>query len=138
LTLSALLVRTVSRIWRTNPPKPSMASYSLLIPFAGRGRILRHPVPSVDLGNRNIDRSWQLLAPWAGAVIHQPALFIAGKEDHVIRGPTGERQLKDLPTTVPGLKGTVLLDGVGHYVQQERPKEVTAALLDFLRMQNPI
>jgi len=27
-----------------------------LIPFAGRGRILRHPVPSVDLGNRNIRR----------------------------------------------------------------------------------
>jgi len=29
---------------------------------------------------RNIDRNWQLLAPWAGAAIHQPALFIAGKE----------------------------------------------------------
>jgi pimeloyl-ACP methyl ester carboxylesterase len=82
---------------------------------------------------RNYDRNWQMLAPWTGAVIHQPALFIAGKEDHVIRGPTGEKQLKDLPTTVPGLKRTVLLDGVGHYVQQERPKEVNAALLDFLR-----
>jgi pimeloyl-ACP methyl ester carboxylesterase len=84
---------------------------------------------------RNYDRNWQLLAPWAGAVIHQPALFIAGKEDHVIRGPTGEKQLKDLPMTVPNLKGTVL-DGVGHCVQQERPKEVTAALLDCLRMLN--
>jgi pimeloyl-ACP methyl ester carboxylesterase len=81
---------------------------------------------------RNIDRNWELLAPWAGAVIQQPALFIAGKEDHVIRGPTGEKQLKDLPMTVPGLKGTVLLDGVGHYVQQERPREVNAALLEFL------
>jgi len=56
--------------------------------------------------------------------------------DHVIRGPTGEKQLKELPTTVPGLKGTVLLDGVGHYVQQERPQVVTAALLDFLKAQN--
>jgi pimeloyl-ACP methyl ester carboxylesterase len=36
-----------------------------------------------------------------------------------------------------GLKRTVLLDGVGHYVQQERPKEVTAAMLDFLKMRNP-
>jgi pimeloyl-ACP methyl ester carboxylesterase len=84
---------------------------------------------------RNIDRNWQLLAPWAGALIRQPALFIAGTEDHVIRGPTGEKQLKELSTTVPGLKATVLLDGVGHYVQQERPKEVTAALLDFLKTQ---
>jgi pimeloyl-ACP methyl ester carboxylesterase len=82
---------------------------------------------------RNIDRNWELLAPWAGAVIRQPALFIAGKEDHVIRGPTGEKQLKELPSTVPGLKGIVLLDGAGHYIQQERPNEVTTALLDFLR-----
>jgi pimeloyl-ACP methyl ester carboxylesterase len=82
---------------------------------------------------RNYDRNWQMLAPWAGALIRQPALFIAGKEDHVIRGPTGEKQLKDLPTTVPGLKRTVLIDGAGHYIQQERPNDVTAAVLDFLR-----
>jgi pimeloyl-ACP methyl ester carboxylesterase len=66
-------------------------------------------------------------------VIRQPALFIAGKEDHVIRGPTGEKQLKELSVTVPGLKRSVLLDGAGHYVQQERPNEVNNALLDFLR-----
>lgn len=82
---------------------------------------------------RNIDRNWDLLAPWAGAVIHQPALFIAGKEDHVIRGPTGEKQLKELPMTVPGLKRILLLDGAGHYIQQERSKEVSAALIEFLR-----
>jgi pimeloyl-ACP methyl ester carboxylesterase len=81
---------------------------------------------------RNIDRNWELLAPWAGAVIRQPALFLAGKEDHVIRGPTGEKQLKELPITVPGLKRTVLLDNVGHYIQQERPEEVNTSLLEFL------
>jgi pimeloyl-ACP methyl ester carboxylesterase len=81
---------------------------------------------------RNIDRNWELLAPWAGAVVRQPTLFIAGKEDHVIRGPTGEKQLRDLPVTVPGLKKMVLLDGAGHYIQQERPREVTSAILEFL------
>jgi len=30
---------------------------------------------------RNIDRNWVLLAPWQGALIHQPALFIAGTRD---------------------------------------------------------
>ena len=29
-------------------------------------------------------------------------------------------------------RGTVLVDGAGHWVQQERPDEVNAALLDFL------
>lgn len=86
---------------------------------------------------RNIDRNWELLAPWAGALIHQPALFVAGTEDHVIRGPTGEKQLKELPSTVPGLKRTLLLDGAGHYVQQERASDVTVALVDFLKANFP-
>jgi pimeloyl-ACP methyl ester carboxylesterase len=82
---------------------------------------------------RNIDRNWELLAPWAGGVIRQPALFIAGSEDHVIRGPTGEQQLKALPTTVPGLQRSVILEGAGHYIQQERAPEVTTALLEFVQ-----
>lgn len=82
---------------------------------------------------RNIDQNWELLAPWEGAVIHQPALFIAGAEDHVIRGPTYKTQLDALSTTVPGLKQKVLLEGAGHYIQQERPIQVTTALIDFLR-----
>jgi pimeloyl-ACP methyl ester carboxylesterase len=38
-----------------------------------------------------------------------------------------------MPDWVPDLRRTVLLDGAGHWIQQERPAEVTAALLDFLR-----
>jgi hypothetical protein len=82
---------------------------------------------------RNIEQNWELLAPWEGAVMHQPALFIAGAEDHVIRGPTGKTQLDALSTTVPGLKQKVLLEGAGHYIQQERPTQVTTALINFLR-----
>jgi len=82
---------------------------------------------------RNIDQNWELLAPWDGAVMHQPALFIGGAEDHVIRGPTGKTQLDALSTTVPGLKQKLLLEGAGHYIQQERPAQVTTALIDFLR-----
>ena len=33
---------------------------------------------------------------------------------------------------VTDLRGTVLVEGAGHWVQQERPGEVNAALLDFL------
>src|SRR5205814_2191978 len=42
---------------------------------------------------RNIDRNWELTAPWQGATIRQPALFIAGARDAVIRGVMGERAL---------------------------------------------
>jgi pimeloyl-ACP methyl ester carboxylesterase len=81
---------------------------------------------------RNIDKNWELLAPWAGAAIRQPALFIAGSEDHVIRGPTGKAQLDAMATTVPGLKRQLIIDGAGHYIQQERASPVTAALMEFL------
>ena len=30
---------------------------------------------------RNIDRNWELTAPWQGAQIHQPSLFIAGSNE---------------------------------------------------------
>jgi len=82
---------------------------------------------------RNIDRNWELLAPWAGAVIRQPALFIAGREDGVIKGVMGKAALAEMPVTVPGLARQLLIDGAGHWIQQERPAEVTAALLEFLQ-----
>jgi len=81
---------------------------------------------------RNIDRNWELPGPWAGAVIGQKALFIAGTEDHVINGPTGKAQLAEMTATVPNLKRQFLIEGASHYIQQERPQEVNMALIDFL------
>jgi pimeloyl-ACP methyl ester carboxylesterase len=81
---------------------------------------------------RNIDRNWELSAAWEGMKVLQPALFIAGTEDGVIKG-FGAQALQQLPTTVPGLKGTRIISGAGHWVQQERAAEVNAAVADFLR-----
>ena len=81
---------------------------------------------------RNIDRNWELTAPWQDAKIMQPALFIAGAKDGVIRGPIGEKSLVDLETLVPNLRRKIVLEGAGHWIQQERPAEVNAALIAFL------
>ncbi len=81
---------------------------------------------------RNLDRNWELLAPWQGATIRQPALFIAGTRDAVIASDIGRRGLEAHPKTVPGLRRTVMIEGAGHWIQQERPQEVNAALLRFL------
>jgi pimeloyl-ACP methyl ester carboxylesterase len=81
---------------------------------------------------RNIDRNWELTAPFQGAVIRQPALFIAGALDAVINGIGGKGALAALPSTVPGLKRSLIIDGAGHWIQQERPAEVNAALTAFL------
>jgi pimeloyl-ACP methyl ester carboxylesterase len=80
---------------------------------------------------RNIDRNWELSAAWEGKKIQQPALFIAGSEDQVIK--FAAKALEQLPQTVPGLKKTLIIPDSGHWIQQERPAEVNAALLEFLR-----
>lgn len=82
---------------------------------------------------RNIDRNWELTAPWQGAKVTQPALFIGGTRDVVLHPRFSGAALKSMPEHVPNLRGTVMLEGAGHWVQQERPGEVNAALLDFLR-----
>jgi pimeloyl-ACP methyl ester carboxylesterase len=81
---------------------------------------------------RNLDRTWELMAPWHHAPVRVPALFIAGERDPVI-GMMMRASLDRLPETVPGLTNKVLLPGCGHWTQQERPSEVNAELLTFLR-----
>ena len=82
---------------------------------------------------RNIDRNGELMAPWEGAAIRQPALFIAGRKDPVISFPGAKEGVDQLSTLVPGLRRTVLIDDAGHWIQQERAEEVNAALVEFLR-----
>lgn len=82
---------------------------------------------------RNLDRNWELTAPWQDAKIHQPALFIAGAKDPVITGLIGAKALESMEETAPGLRTKVIVDGAGHWIQQEKPAEVNAALLEFLK-----
>jgi len=81
---------------------------------------------------RNLDRNWELTAPWQGAQIHQPSLFIAGSNDGVITGLIGAKQVKEMERILPNLRQKLILGGAGHWVQQERPGEVNAALIAFL------
>jgi pimeloyl-ACP methyl ester carboxylesterase len=80
---------------------------------------------------RNIDRNWELTAPWEGARIEQPALFIAGTRDPVIAGKRGATAIEAMEKAVPNVR-KVMIDGAGHWIQQERPAEVNTAVLNFL------
>ncbi len=82
---------------------------------------------------RNIDRNWELSAAWQDAQIRQPSLFLAGSKDGVITGIIGAKRIADMERTLTDLKGKIILDGAGHWVQQERPAEVNAALIGFLK-----
>jgi len=81
---------------------------------------------------RVADRNWELGASYADCDITQPALFIAGAEDVVLKMLPAEA-LTSMRRRVPALSDVLLVPGAGHFVMQEAPQAVNAALLGFLR-----
>jgi pimeloyl-ACP methyl ester carboxylesterase len=82
---------------------------------------------------RNIDRNWELLAPFAGARVTVPALYVAGDRDLMVAFPGMAQLIANLSRFVPALRQAMMLPGCGHWTQQERPHEVSAAMVEFLR-----
>jgi pimeloyl-ACP methyl ester carboxylesterase len=80
---------------------------------------------------RNVDRDWQDMQHLRDQPIKVPSLFIGGEVD----GPTlwGARAISRFPETLPGLKGSHILPGCGHWVQQERADEVNGLLTAWLK-----
>lgn len=81
---------------------------------------------------RNFDRNWEITDPSAGNVaattIDVPVLFLAGSADPVLSFTPRDR----VTEVATGGYREVLLEGAGHWLQQERPEEVNAVLLEFL------
>jgi pimeloyl-ACP methyl ester carboxylesterase len=80
---------------------------------------------------RNIDRSWELMAAFDGATVTVPALYIAGERDFV--AAVFQQAIARQPALVPKLRPALMLPGCGHWTQQERASEVSAAMVDFVR-----
>jgi pimeloyl-ACP methyl ester carboxylesterase len=69
---------------------------------------------------------------FSGRTIDQPSMFIGGKSDWgVYQNPGALERLQK--TVCTKMAGTHLIDGAGHWVQQEQPEAVSALLVDFLR-----
>jgi pimeloyl-ACP methyl ester carboxylesterase len=80
---------------------------------------------------RNIDRGWELMAPFAEAVVTVPALYMAGERDFV--AAVYAQDIAKQSALVPKLRPPIMLPGCGHWTQQERAPEVSTAMIDFLR-----
>lgn len=78
---------------------------------------------------RNLDRRWELTAPFAAKRIEQPALFITGDRDLTRAMPAFEERMR---AVVPNLRDVITIPGIGHWTQQENPAGTNAALLAFL------
>jgi pimeloyl-ACP methyl ester carboxylesterase len=79
---------------------------------------------------RNIDQTWELLAPFVNAKVLQPALFIGAERDAIFGlSPEAVAATKEW---VPQLREPVWVADCGHWIQQEKPEIVNATLLEFL------
>ncbi|WP_328726550.1 alpha/beta hydrolase [Streptomyces sp. NBC_00259] len=79
---------------------------------------------------RNMDRDWEDLADFDGAPLTQPSLFVGGGLDASTTWMADA--IRAYPTTLPGLLSSQILDGCGHWIQQERPAEINRLLTDWL------
>ncbi|MFI6387262.1 alpha/beta hydrolase [Nonomuraea sp. NPDC050540] len=79
---------------------------------------------------RNMDRDWEDLAAHSGRPITQPSLFAGGAQDASTTWLA--EAIQAYPATLPGLMGSHILDGCGHWIQQERWDEVNHILTGWL------
>ena len=78
----------------------------------------------------NLDNSWHDLAAQAGKPLTPPALFIGGEYD--VGTAWGYEAIEAAEQHMPDYRGTHILKGCGHWIQQERPEETNRLLLGFL------
>jgi pimeloyl-ACP methyl ester carboxylesterase len=75
------------------------------------------------------------LQVFSGRTIDVPSMFIAGKHDWGIYQRPGGDMLKMQEDVLTRMLGCHLVDGAGHWVQQEQPEAVRELLIEFLRQQ---
>ncbi|MFI0895509.1 alpha/beta fold hydrolase [Streptomyces sp. NPDC020983] len=85
---------------------------------------------------RNMDRDWEDMAPFDGAPVRQPSLFAGGALDASTTWMSAA--IEAFPATLPGLVSSHVLDGCGHWIQQERPAEVNTLLTAWLAALPPV
>jgi len=82
---------------------------------------------------RNHVRDFEYLSRFQGRKIEQPSLFIGGERDLVL-SMLGRGDLRAMmQAEMPNLRGADILPGCGHWTQQERPEEVNARLVPWLK-----
>lgn len=83
---------------------------------------------------RNHERDFAWLQGFQGRTIEQPALFIGGTKDPASTAFGGlSDPIAAMRPHVPNLVSAHMLEGCGHWTQQERSEEVTRLILEWLK-----
>ncbi|KAF3454550.1 hypothetical protein FNV43_RR04998 [Rhamnella rubrinervis] len=83
---------------------------------------------------RALDLNWELTAAWSGAQVRVPVKFIVGDMDMVYTTPGVKEYVHNggFKKDVPFLEQVVVLEGAGHFINQERADEINTHIYDFI------
>ncbi|KAJ8500566.1 hypothetical protein OPV22_011118 [Ensete ventricosum] len=84
---------------------------------------------------RALDLNWELMASWTGVQIKVPVKFIVGDQDLAYHFPGVQDYIckGGFKRDVPLLEDMVVMEGVGHFINQERPQEISNIILEFIK-----
>jgi pimeloyl-ACP methyl ester carboxylesterase len=80
---------------------------------------------------RNLDANWGRSKDLPASLYTMPTGFLTGSLDPVVFMQPGS--IEAMTAALPDFRGGTVVEGAGHWIQQERPDETNAALLSFLR-----
>ena len=79
------------------------------------------------------DRDWEELPQLSELTVDQPSCFIAGSRDGVRYMVPGVDLFANPGAFCTDFRGATIVDGEGHWIQQEAPEAVNRALIEFLQ-----
>lgn len=79
---------------------------------------------------RNLDANWGRSKDLPASLYTMPTGFLTGSLDPVVIMQPGS--IERMTNELPDFRGGTVIEGAGHWVQQERPAEANTALLSFL------
>ncbi len=83
---------------------------------------------------RNHTRDFEYMSTIKDRVIHQPSLFIVGENDLVLKmfGGSADAAFERMEANTSDHRGSHMIPKIGHWTQQEAPKETTGLIIDWL------
>ncbi|KAI5587216.1 hypothetical protein BDE02_05G016600 [Populus trichocarpa] len=83
---------------------------------------------------RALDLNWELTAPWTGTLVEVPVKFVVGDLDMVYTTPGAKEFVNNggFKHHVPLLEEVVVMEGVGHFINQEKAEEINNHIYDYI------
>jgi pimeloyl-ACP methyl ester carboxylesterase len=80
-------------------------------------------------------RTWELTAPWTRAQIKVPVKFIVGALDFNYHIPRVQDYIHKggFKRGVPFLQEVVVMEEAAHFINEEKPEEISAHIYDFIK-----